>query len=102
MTKESNLNSTNARTKPSIGETSSDPSTLHTCCHSTPSLMPRPCVNAVSTAMPIKAPINACELELGMPNHQVPTFHSNAAENNATSMPAAVPPLGGDNTSGGI
>src|ERR1700744_3036751 len=102
MTMESILNSSNASTKPSIGETNSDPSTLQTCCHSTPSFMPRPCVSAVSTAMPISAPISACELELGMPNHQVPTFQNSAPMNTAASIPTATPPPGGESTSGGM
>src|ERR1700722_20116332 len=98
----SSLNNSSTRAKPSNGDSSSEPSTFQTCCQSTPSCKPRPCVSAVSIAIPISDPIKACELELGIPSHQVPTSHSSAEVNSATSMPAATSPSGGDSTSAGI
>ena len=42
-----------------------------------------------------------CELELGMPNHQVARFQASAVPNRATSIGTAGSPFGGESTSGG-
>src|ERR1700733_3966438 len=98
----SSLKRSSANAKPSNGDSSNEPSTLQTCCQSTPSCSPRPRVSAVSIAIPMRDPISACELEFGIPIHQVPTFQSSADVNNAASMPAAVPPSGGESTFDGM
>ena len=51
--------------------------------------------------MPMSEPIKAWEEEFGMPNSQVTTFQPSAVTKSATSMPTAVPPFGGERTSGG-
>src|SRR6201999_4060332 len=91
-------NAPSERTKPRSGEISREPRTLHTSLQSAPA----PPTKLFSRATPMRAPISACELELGIPSHHVPTFQNSAEAKTATSMLAAKPPLGGDKTSGGI
>jgi hypothetical protein len=51
---------------------------------------------------PISEPIRACELEFGIPNHQVPMFQNRGLAKTATSMPVARLPSGGVKIGGGM
>ena len=102
MTRLAIWNRSSAPAKPMIGDSSSDERTLQTWPQSTPLPRPRERASEFSTAIPTKAPISACELELGILSHQVPTFQNRAETNNAASIPTAMPPSGGERTSGGI
>src|SRR5579863_4698488 len=81
-----------ARMKPTAGENSSDLMTPTACIQSTP-LVPSP-ERAKTWFMmptPMIEPTMACELEFGMPNHQVPRFQMIAAINSAKTMATPAP-----------
>ena len=83
-----------AKTKPMIGEKSSDLPTFPAWPQSTP-LVAAPLAAMSWLAMPTPRidPMRVCELDEGNPNHHVPRFHTMAAASSANTMakPAPLP-----------
>ena len=86
----SSSNSSPAKTKPMIGETSSDRPISLALPHSTPEA-PLRFINWLATPTPMIEPISVCDDDDGSPNAQVPRFQMIAANKMAKTMakPAA-------------
>ena len=78
--------STAERTKPNSGENKSASPTFVTWSQSTPEVPSLPRINALATPTPTIEPISVCELEAGMPSHQVPRFQMIAAMSSANTI----------------
>ena len=74
------------RVKPNSGENSSASPTFVTWSQSTPAVPFWPRINAFATPTPTIEPISVCELEAGMPSHQVPRFQMIAEISSANTM----------------
>jgi hypothetical protein len=75
-----------ARTKPNSGENESASSILVIWSQSTPAVPFWPRTIAFATPTPTIEPIRVCELEAGMPNHQVLRFQMIAAMSSANTI----------------
>ena len=74
------------RAKPNSGENSSASPTLVTWSQSTPAVPFWPRMIALATPTPTIDPIRVCELEAGMPIHQVPRFQMIAEMSSANTI----------------
>ena len=74
------------RAKPNSGENSSASPTFVTWSQSTPEVPSLPFTSALATPTPTIEPIRVCELEAGMPSHQVPRFQMIAAMSSANTI----------------
>ena len=79
-------NSKAATPKPTKGEKSSAWPISVALLQSTPAVPLLPCIIALATPTPMIDPISVCELEEGMPSHQVARFHRIAAISSANTM----------------
>src|SRR6201992_3022726 len=80
-----------AKTKPTIGDVSSERNTLPTCAQSTPLVPVEPDISWLATPTPIIEPIRVCELEAGNPYHQVLRFQRMAETSSAKTIAKPAP-----------
>src|SRR5271167_1154886 len=80
------MNSNDASANPKIGDSSNDFPIFSACAQSTPLVPLFGLISWFAIPTPMIDPIKLCELDAGIPSHQVPRFHRIAAISSANTI----------------